>query len=329
MSKLGAKLVLGLDGGGTSTTAWLARAETGEIVGRGQAGASNPKSAGREAARRSIERARAEALLHASLEPAPLVAVCLGLAGVDRAEDKAEVASWIAAWSERRLIVNDAELVIAAGSELGWGIGLIAGTGSICVGRAPDGRVTRSGGWGHLIGDEGSAYGVAIEAMRRLVRWNDGRDREVSGGAALRDALNTALGTGSPVGWVTILYDRDWDRTRIAGLATAVVTAANAGSQAAREVLHWAAAELALAVTSVYRSLGHEPGQNELRVPLALAGGFLLGAARLRKELLERLERARVEVEPQLVPDPVAGAVRLARVLAASPVALGPDLPLV
>ena len=62
--------------------------------------------------------------------------------------------------------VNDGDLVVAAGTPEGWGVGLIAGTGSIAVGRAPDGRTARAGGWGHLIGDEGSAYGVVLDALR-------------------------------------------------------------------------------------------------------------------------------------------------------------------
>ena len=325
MSRAGDRLVLGVDGGGTSTTAWLAQIESGEIVGRGLGGASNPKSVGRDAARSALEIARQSALASAGLEPSPVAAVCLGLAGVDRAEDRAEVSAWIADWSERPLIVNDAELVIEAATDRGWGIALIAGTGSICVGRSPDGRVARSGGWGHLIGDEWSAYGVAIEAMRRVVRWHDGRSPEEPGGAMLREALNAALGTESPTGWITLLYDREFDRTRIAALATVVSSAADSGSHAARQVLHRAACELELSVAAVYRALGWEPPAPGPRVPLGLAGGFILGSTRLRQELQERLEHARVLVAHRLVPDPVAGAVRLARVLAGAPRAITHD----
>jgi N-acetylglucosamine kinase-like BadF-type ATPase len=316
MSGTTSGLVLGVDGGGTSTTAWLAKAQSGDIVGRGHSGASNPKSVGRDSARRALEQARTIALTSAGLEPSAVAAVCLGLAGVDRAEDRALVSAWVAPWAERSLIVNDAELVIEAATDHGWGIALIAGTGSICVGRSPDGRADRSGGWGHLIGDEGSAYGVAIEAMRRVVQWQDGRGPEEPGMALLLDALNAALGTESPTGWVSLLYDRDFDRTRIAALATVVADTADAGSHAACQVLHRAAGELARAVTAVYRRLGVPPTEQDPRMPLGLAGGFILGSTRLRQDLLERLEHDGVLVSHRLVTHPVAGAVRLAQKLA-------------
>ena len=78
----------------------------------------------------------------AGLEPAPVDVACLGLAGFDRPDDRAVLAGWAdeACVARRLVLVNDGDLVVAAGTPEGWGVGVIAGTGSIAVGRTPDGR---------------------------------------------------------------------------------------------------------------------------------------------------------------------------------------------
>ena len=167
-------LVLGVDGGGTSTVALLALPK-GEPIGRGVAGPSNAKAVGAAAARQALEAAIAAAFADAGLESRTVSVACLGLAGFDRPEDKQLLGEWAEAgkWAERLILGNDGDLVVAAGTADGWGVGVIAGTGSIAVARTPDGRKSRAGGWGHLIGDEGSAYGLVLAALRRLARRAD------------------------------------------------------------------------------------------------------------------------------------------------------------
>ena len=150
--------LLGVDGGGTATEAWLA--EPGcRVLGRGTAGPSNAKAVGLDAARRALDAAICAAFDNAGLAPVPVTMACLGLAGFDRPDDRKILAGWVneACWADRLVLVNDGDLVVAAGTPEGWGVGVIGGTGSIAVGRASDGRTARAGGWGHLIGDEGSA----------------------------------------------------------------------------------------------------------------------------------------------------------------------------
>src|SRR5205823_6089767 len=103
--------LLGVDGGGTSTEAWLA--EPGfRLLGRGTAGPSNAKAVGLEAARRALEAAIGAAFQTAGLVPAPVDVACLGLAGFDRPEDRAVLAGWAdaACWAHRLVLVNDGAL---------------------------------------------------------------------------------------------------------------------------------------------------------------------------------------------------------------------------
>jgi len=307
----GASLVLGVDGGGTSTVARLADGE-GRILGRGRAGPSNIKAVGAVSARGALESSIRAAFADSGREPGPIAATCLGLAGFDRPDDRRWLEGWAAdsPWSGRLVLVNDGDLVVAAGTPEGWGVGLIAGTGSIAVGRGRDGRSARAGGWGHLIGDEGSGYGVAIAGLRRVARHADGRagDRP-SGRDPLTARLCEALGIGDVSELVSAIYREGVDRARIAALAPAVVAASGEDPGVFAEILEPAAAELARMVRAVARSLGIGPGP----LPLAMAGSFLLNSPAVSRVVVHRLVEADYEVRASPVPEPVEGALVLAR----------------
>jgi N-acetylglucosamine kinase-like BadF-type ATPase len=172
---------------------------------------------------------------------------CLGLAGFDRPEDRHVLRAWSAGggWADRLVLVNDGDLVVAAGTPEGWGVGVIAGTGSIAVGRAPDGRTARAGGWGYLFGDEGSAYAVAVAALRRVARRADGRDPPRTDPDPLTVHLCRALDLPGPGHLVSALYAPGVDRSRVAALAPAVVAAAAEDAALAREILGPAGSDLA------------------------------------------------------------------------------------
>jgi N-acetylglucosamine kinase-like BadF-type ATPase len=302
-------LLLGVDGGGTSTEAWLA-APGGRVLGRGRAGPSNGKAVGNEAALRELDRAVRAAFDDAGRRFAPVEVACLGLAGFDRPDDRHVLTEWADAvgLSHRLVLVNDGDLVVAAGTPEGWGVGVIAGTGSIAVGRSPDGRTARAGGWGHLIGDEGSAYAVALAALRAVARRTDGRDPRPEGRDPLRDALCTAMGVAAPPQIVSTLYGPGFDRARIAALAPAVLDAARDDSEVVDQILRPAGLALAEMVLAVARALGLPPGS----LPLATAGGFLLSAADVAQALLDGLARAGFSAVATPVPEPVRGAVVIA-----------------
>src|SRR6202007_525984 len=66
-------------------------------------------------------------------------------------------------------------LILAGGPPEGWGVALVGGTGSVCLGRTREGRTVRVGGWGPILGDEGSGYQIAVNALRRPTQTADGR----------------------------------------------------------------------------------------------------------------------------------------------------------
>jgi N-acetylglucosamine kinase-like BadF-type ATPase len=302
--------LLGIDGGGTTTEAWLA--EPGcHILGRGTAGPSNAKAVGPEAARRAIDIAIHGAFQAAGLTSSPVDVICLGLAGFDRPDDRKILAGWAdqAGWARRIVMVNDGDLVVAAGTPEGWGVGVIAGTGSIAVGRAKDGRTARAGGWGHLIGDEGSAYGIVLDALRLVARRADGRASRAPGRDPLTERFCTALGVSKVSQIVTTIYSAEFSRARIASLAPVVLAACAEAPDTGEQLLIPAGAALAETVAAVARSLDWTSGV----LPLAVAGGFLLSAAIVRQTMIDDLTRRGYQVAMTPVADPVRGAVILAQ----------------
>ncbi len=303
-------LFLGVDGGGTSTMALLGLVD-GSIVGRGEAGPSNAKAVGTTAARTALEEAIAGAFAAAGMWPRAVAVACLGVAGFDRPEDKALLGEWSVAgnWADRLVLVNDGDLVVAAGTPEGWGVGLIAGTGSIAVSRSADGRKSRAGGWGAVFGDEGSAYAVAVAALRLIARRLDGRDPAPSGLDPLTVSICKALGIDGPAKIVSTIYAPGMDRTRIAGLVPAVMEAADKDPDLIDRLIKPAALQLAETAAAAARSLGWDSGP----LPIGLAGGFLVSIKPLVDALLDDLRLRGYEPSPTFVHEPAEGGLNLAR----------------
>ncbi len=298
-------LVIGIDGGGTRTRARLANSR-GETLGAGEAGPANPHSKGFEAAEREILAAIQSAFDSAHVEKQMVATTCLGIAGVDREEERARFAAWAREMIAPRVaVVNDGEIVLAAVSPENCGVALIAGTGSIAWGKTRDGRIARAGGWGYLIGDEGSGFDLAREALRAVTHSEDGRGEPTR----LRDAILKHWGLASAAELIARVYRSGLTPADIARLAPLVVRSAEEGDAVARGLVERAAAALADTVVAVARQLQF----TEAEIPLALAGGLLLEAESLRSNLAAELKNRGANFSPPApVQAPVAGAVRLA-----------------
>jgi N-acetylmuramic acid 6-phosphate etherase len=307
----GDRLYLGIDGGGTHTVALLAAGDTpehGSVLGRGEAGPSNLHAVGGGNALRALDEAVAAAFAAARLDRLPVDAACLGLAGAGREEDQQVILDWArrANLAQHLEVTSDAAVLLAAGTADKWGLAVVAGTGSIAYGRSADGRSARAGGWGYLLGDEGSGYALVMAALQAVAWAADGRGAPTS----LTDRFLAKVGLNQPQGLVAAVYQGSWDRTALASLSPLVLEAAETGDAVARKIMDEGASELALAAAAVARNLG----LGTLPVPVALAGGVLLASAGYRQGLLETLASLGVRADPvRLVPEPAEGALRLAR----------------
>jgi N-acetylglucosamine kinase-like BadF-type ATPase len=226
------------------------------------------------------------------------------LAGAGRAEDREGVLRGARRihLAQRIDVVTDAALLLAAGTPDGWGLALVAGTGSIAWGRAADGREGRAGGWGYLLGDEGSGYAIALSALRAVVQAADGTGPTT----LLEEELLRSLHVIEPRELVALVYGGTLDRAALAGLAPLVIGIA-AGDAVARQIVEAQARQLAHTAAAAARTLGLTA------FPLALAGGLLLGSEAYRVRVLEALKESGLRPEPvTLVREPAEGALRLA-----------------
>ncbi|MBN1921232.1 MAG: hypothetical protein JW892_08315 [Anaerolineae bacterium] len=308
--------LIGVDGGGSKTLALVATLE-GQIIGRALAGPSNYHAVGLEAATTALESAIRAALETAGYDPvgASPGALCLGLAGMGRPEDRANIKAWAAETFPDTpvTVVTDAQLVLAAGTPKGWGIALISGTGSLAYGEAPDGRSARAGGWGYLLGDEGSGYAIGLAALRAVTHAADGRGPQT----ALTSSLLAHWKLSQPQNLVQYVYasQRDTGRAEIAALAPLVEAAAEAsgaGDAVARAILRQAGQELALALKAVAQQLGLVGSAQA--IPCALAGSVLVQGRRVTAVLLEAVAEMGLALDPvTLVAEPALGALKLAK----------------
>ena len=297
------ELLLGVDGGGSHTVALVAD-RNGTMLGRGEAASSNHQSVGFPAAVAAIDRATQSALEQAGYDAtSPITSACFGLAGAARPTDRARFGAWLVEQARigRWRIVTDAELVLAAGTPAGWGVALISGTGSICYGCSADGRTARAGGWGYLMGDEGSGYALGVGALRLATQTADGR---ADAGRILRAILDYwRLREASEL--IAHVYHPARTRADIALLAQPIASLADRGDPSAQELMAQAARELARLVDAVVHTLGlHEP-------PVALGGGLLGARPRLQRGVVAQ---AAVPLGTYTcVAEPARGAVILAR----------------
>ncbi|MBN1476596.1 hypothetical protein JXA47_07585 [Candidatus Sumerlaeota bacterium] len=248
--------IIGIDGGATSTKAVVADSE-GRVVARAEGACISPyllPGAQIEANLRAICR---ELLAAAGVTPSDIRGVCLGVSGCEREEDRA----CLAQISERVLpgvraeVVNDAVIALVGGCGGMEGVIVISGTGSIALGRTADGHMARAGGYGHLLGDEGSGYEIARQGLIAVLRADDGRGEATR----LTPLVLKRLEIAGPQGikpWTKVVGG---EKAAIAALAPLVFEAAAADDSVCNRILDEAAEELALAAEAVMGRLWKAP----------------------------------------------------------------------
>ncbi len=295
-------LVVGIDAGGTKTRA-LAVDREGHVVGRGAGGGGNLLSS--PDPQGSIGAALAEALVGRDAD-----AIVLSCAGADRRADRDRgqaLLARVAPAGARLLVTHDAIAALYAGNPAGCGVVLIAGTGSIAYGRNGEGEEYRAGGWGHLVGDEGSAVWCGLEALRAIAHAADGRGAPTM----MVELLYRELGVDDFADVLPRLYGRPHPAPAIAAATRALAAAAAERDAIAHGILQRGAVALARAATVVAATLRLAGG------PVYLAGGAFESLPALqqlvRLELLGTLPQASVEPVRE---EPAMGAARIAMELA-------------
>ena len=303
--------VLGIDAGGTKTVCYLAD-QDGRVVGEGRGGGANLQAHGELEVEKVLHSVIESALGDHSIRPA---SVCLGVAGVDRAEDDRIVRDIMRRLGFRTntMVVNDALVALVAGVGDEPGVVIIAGTGSIAYGVNTEGYAARAGGWGYVLGDEGSGYWIGRQALVSVVRDVDGRGPRTR----LTPLVLEHFELPHAQGLVREVYEPTLHRRSVAALGPLVERARAEGDIVAGEILRSAGAELAKAAATVIERL--QMRGDSFRV--VLSGSMF----RLIPWLLDDVTQRLAEVAPKttvgrLDVEPAIGAVRLALKFAAGTV---------
>lgn len=309
--------VLGIDAGGTRTRAVLVSLQ-GDVLGMGVGGPGNLRMEVGAGLSEALEQAVSEAWGTAGQKRRPVDAVFLGMAGVRTAEDRQEVrrlAQSLRLGREDHILVDhDLRIALAGGLAGAPGLVVVAGTGSACYGRDRMGRSAKSGGWGWLIDDAGSATWMALQALGAAARASDGR----ASITPLTHALLKALGLEDVQALTRAIYDPAFRRKDFAALAPVVTACAAKGEAVSLGIVEEGCRGLAEMVAAVHSKLEWGGGT----VPATVLGGVAQSGGVFFR-ILDRCIRARIPQVHLMAPHlpPVFGAALLALE------ALGAELP--
>ena len=320
--------VLGLDIGGSKTHAILAcnavnenADDGGQPVAERTGGSANITSVGEPAASAALD-GLARRLGAGTPDGHGIHTFCAGAAGADTPESRDRLAAMLSRRfpGARIQVVHDTRIILAAES-LDAGTVLISGTGSAAWAQSADGREARAGGWGYLLGDEGSGYAVTRSAVRNVLTEHDAG--KPPGPLSVRILKRT--GAAEPLALLDLFY-RNPERRYWAGLAGTVFDVAAMGDVAANAIAEDAARQLAALAVAVNERLGGLPGSDghgsgapgSAGPPVLLAGGMLVNQPLLAGRVRAFLEGRGLTDVRVLDRAPAWGAVKLAQELANS-----------
>jgi len=295
---------VGIDGGGTKSRLIAvdkAGNQHGPYIGKSTNINSNPA----EVVQANIKSLVLEFLQEQGAGWESLSGFCIGSAGIDLPQNVLDYEKMLRASGIRCPLkaVNDVEIVFESEAKGQPGIVIISGTGSIVFGKDENENKVRVGGWGHLIGDEGSGYWIGKEAIRRSLYSYDGREEKTVLIPLLKETCK--LKEMSEI--LDIVYAPNINKSVIADFSKLVDQAAAEHDTVADQIMEDAAHELYLMVAAV---------RNKMILPegfsVVLSGGTILGSQTLYEKLCLKLASLTENIR-KTHQEPCMGAVYLAQ----------------
>jgi len=300
------RIVFGIDGGGTSTRLRVADGDNRALwEGRGEG--INPNAVAPAAIAERLASLFGGAFKATGFAAGDFDAGCLGVAGADRKPEQAELEGILRGqlgFSCPLRITSDPDIALVGGLKSLEGYLLIAGTGSIAIARLSDGARFRAGGLGHFLSDEGSAFFLGFQAIRRALRSVEGRDLPT----AMLEPLKERFKLGDKSEFVPLIYRR-FDKAGIGGAADIVERFRAAGDPLAVSIMEEARGELVDLVVSV-----RAQASGRIASPgILLSGGLFEHNAWLKVAVIEGLAKKCPEIAPaEALESAVFGACMLA-----------------
>ena len=294
--------VLGIDGGGSKTAAAVSNGVS--VFSSHAAKGCNLNTVSSQDARAALAEAVHGAIAAADITTNDIASVCAGIAGAASPEVAAKLAELLAGIMPRAAIrvVGDTVIALEAAFSGGPGVVCISGTGSVAFGCNERGELTRAGGWGRMVSDEGSGHWIGQRAVAKCLR-------------AMDQGRSSQLVTGIMKHWRIVTREQLVQRCHrepipnFADLFPIVLAVAEAGDPIASEILNAAAIELARITQVVLRRLwiGHSIQQ------VAITGSVFANSPRVRHVFGNIIHVDRPEVHIRLCKQqPVEGALQMA-----------------
>jgi N-acetylglucosamine kinase-like BadF-type ATPase len=298
----GGRYLLGIDGGATKTLAAVLDLQEREIH-LAHGGPSNEDAIGSRSAVAALVEVADEALQRAGVADEQLAAAVLAVAGTDTA---AIVRAVQAVRGDDWIVVNDVVGAWALATGAQPGVGAISGTGSNVFGVGPDGDSWRVGGWGHLLGDEGSGYWLGVESIRAALRDRDGSGPET----ALSDAAVEFFEVQSVEAVASLVYSKPLTKGEIAAFTVEACKLAEGGDAVARELFQRGAELLAAQILEVVRRTGLDRSGP---FPVGLIGSAFKAGALLIEPLAAAVHRSVAQAQISVADmAPVGASLQLA-----------------
>lgn len=296
------KIFFGIDGGGTSTRIKMEN-ENGDVLFQGKSSSANMFAVGQKAAVDNVLSLIKTAILEAKLSCECNIYGCIGAAGLGRTAERDIFQTTIKETlpNANVLLTTDGEILLAGGLNMEPGIALIAGTGSIALAKDDKEQISRSGGMGWRLGDEGSAWWIAHEAIRRTLRSIEGRDIKTT----LTQRLLDHYKLKEVSEFISFINSDKTEKSVIASGARLVTEEALRGDLLSIDILDNAAEELKLLVISLVDKAGPTP------VKLVTYGGVLD-----HDEYINSLLRKKLQPFPVKPVSPIYSALEGALMLA-------------
>jgi len=244
---------IGVDGGGTKTEL-AAVGEDGRTLLRAAGASTNPHAVGEDAAVRELLSLLETIALSNAVRGLELGGVCLGLSGVASDAEAAPFREAAAGFLQRigasnalLTFLSEAEISLMAALGRAYGLLAVSGTGSIVYGVEPDGTRRRAGGWGHLLGDEGSGYAIGVRTLKAAMAAYDG----VVSPTAIVPSLLETYAFRDITELKAYIYGPSIAKADIAAFAKIAIDACERGDAVAGEIVRSEAAALAAAAAAL------------------------------------------------------------------------------
>lgn len=268
------KYYIGIDGGGTHTKA-VAVTRDGTVVCRAEGDTINFNSIGFDKAKENLE-----AILETMTQSIPedeIDGLFIGCSALDFEADTAVTKAILGKFQFIDAKMNSDLFIALYGYSLNAdGVLVISGTGSMGIARDYEGNIYTCGGWGYGVGDEGSAYDIAVRGINAAVRYYDG----IGPHTKLYEALLEHYHLQCPKELIQEIYQPELNRKKIAGFAVTVTACAEVGDAIAKKILCEAAYSLAEIADSLIRKTG-------IRTGVGIYGGVFEHAGMVKERFVD------------------------------------------